>query len=768
MPEFVDHPMIRAGTVERRLYQDRIVATASKGNTLVIIPTGLGKTVIAARVAAERLYRYPRGRCFILAPTRPLILQHVKNFRSILNLGEEDFCVFTGETPPSRRVEAAGRLVFLTPQILGNDLVAGRVSLQNVVLLVFDEAHRAVGNYAYVFIAEQYLKTSRSPLILGLTASPGSSRERIEEIRRTLGIQLIEARSESSPDVKGYVAPVEVDWCRVELPTAFKTIKSHLESFIRERSKALREAGYLEAGSPEKITFDNFTKTMRRIQSDMANYPTPPLQLRLLLSDLVAIKRISYAIELLETQGLSPLKKYFMKLEALGSRPGASASIKTILMDGRVRDAINLTLLYEEKGVEHSKLGKLVEKVTEGLSRGLRRIIVFTNYRETATQLTERLSASPGVRPVRFVGQSDKPEDEGLSQKEQATLLEEFREGRYNVLVATQVAEEGIDISSSDLVVFYDNVPSAIRFIQRRGRTARSSPGKVVVLAAKDTRDEAYYWIAKKKERLMREVVLEMQHLGGSGKDEQPKLETYLSKHPPPNGNEVEGPLIYVDNRESSSQVAKELIRLGARVQLKDLPVGDYVVSDYVAVERKTSSDLAQSILDRRLFVQAKELASSYKGSIFIVEGEDPYATRGVSPQAIRGAILSLIIDFRIPVLLTRTPTETALILLAAAKSEQIEKKAHISVRTERKPLTIAEQQEYIVAGLPNVELTMAKRLLSAFGSVEGVFTAGREELQGVHGVGEMIAERIRRVITARYEPEEAKGQHVGEQDGAG
>lgn len=755
MPECVEHPMIKAGAVERRLYQDHIVTTCCKGNTLVIIPTGLGKTVIAARVAAERLHRYPEGRCLILAPTRPLILQHVKTFKTLLKVEEEDSCVFTGETPPAKRAGVTGRLMFLTPQILENDLLAGRISLRDVVLIVFDEAHRAVGNYAYVFIAEQYLKTGSTPLILGLTASPGSSRERIDEVRRNLGIQFIEARSESSPDVKPYVAPVEVEWCEVELPPAFKTIKNHLESFIRERSKAVKETGFLETAASGRITFENFTKAMRGIQSEIAKYPTPPLQLRLLLSDLTAIKRVSYAVELLETQGLAPLKKYFMKLETLGRRSGASTSVKKILMDGGVRDAINLTLLYDEKGLEHSKLEKLLEKVAENLSKGARRIIVFTNYRETTRRLTERLGSLPGARPVRFIGQSNKPEDEGLSQREQAALLEDFRNGLYNVLVATQVAEEGIDISSSDLVVFYDNVPSAVRFIQRRGRTARSSPGKVIILLAKDTRDEAYYWLAKRKERLMREIVREMQPSKSSAEREgQPKLEAYL-RHTP--SSVEEGPLIYVDNRESASQVVKELIRLGVRVRLTDLAVGDYVLSDDVAVERKTSADLAQSILDKRLFTQAKELSSAYKVPLFIVEGEDPYAVRGVSAPAIRGAILSLIIDFRIPVLLTKTPSETALTLLAAAKSEQFEKKIHISIRGEKKPLTLAEQQEYIVAGLPNVERTLARRLLAALGSVEGVFAATDEELQKVQGVGGVIAERIRRVITSKYQPEEAQ-----------
>ncbi|MFH1328045.1 MAG: DEAD/DEAH box helicase [Candidatus Bathyarchaeota archaeon] len=328
MADFVSHPLVKTGSVERRHYQDNIVEMCLKGNTLVVIPTGLGKTFIAALVAAHRLQRYSEGRCFMLAPTKPLILQHARVFESILKIDEKDFCIFTGEIPPSKRRMVEARAAFLTPQVLENDLIAGRVSLEDVALLIVDEAHRAVGNHSYVFISEQYMQKSHHPLILALTASPGSSKDKIDEVMRNLGIRNVEARSDTSLDVKPYVMPIKIEWCPVEFNSVFKKIQSNLESFIAERIKAVKKVGFCKNSLSNRLTFKDFIQTMNEIQGEIAKYSTPPQELRQTLLDMAAAKRISYALELLETQGLTPLKKYFKKLENLSKRRGVSSAAK--------------------------------------------------------------------------------------------------------------------------------------------------------------------------------------------------------------------------------------------------------------------------------------------------------------------------------------------------------------------------------------------------------------------------------------------------------
>ena len=122
------------------------------------------------------------------------------------------------------------------------------------------------------------------------------------------------------------------------------------------------------------------------------------------------------------------------------------------------------------------------------------------------------LKDDPAIKAVRFVGQSSRADDEGLSQKKQAEILQKFRAGEFNVLIATSVGEEGIDIPATDMVLFYEPVPSEIRSIQRKGRTGRARAGRVVVLMAKGTRDEAYYWISDRKEKTMNR---QMQSLSG-------------------------------------------------------------------------------------------------------------------------------------------------------------------------------------------------------------------------------------------------------------
>jgi Fanconi anemia group M protein len=173
------------------------------------------------------------------------------------------------------------------------------------------------------------------------------------------------------------------------------------------------------------------------------------------------------------------------------------------LKHAKVREAIRLA---NESGVEHPKLAKTGWVVREQFMRKPdSKVIVFAHYRETADRVTQELTRIPGIRAMRFVGQASRGEDIGLTQKEQVAILEQFRAGEVNVIVATSIGEEGLDIPQVDLVVFYEPVPSEIRTIQRRGRTGRSAAGRVVMLVTKDTRDEAYFYSARRKERKMHE-----------------------------------------------------------------------------------------------------------------------------------------------------------------------------------------------------------------------------------------------------------------------
>ena len=211
-----------------------------------------------------------------------------------------------------------------------------------------------------------------------------------------------------------------------------------------------------------------------------------------------------------------------------------------------------------------------------------------------------------------------------------------------------------------------------------------------------------------------------------------------------------EGVSIVVDRREGGSAIVELLEGMGARIDLRSLKVGDYVVSDEVAVERKTVADFAASIVDRRLFSQARAMKEAYARPLLLIEGGGQQP-RGVSREAIRGALISTILDFGVPVIMAADPEEAACIIMAVAKREQSSAVRGISLKDRRRPQTPDEEKEYVVASLPMVEATLAKRLLEEFGSVEGVFSASEEDLKRVEKIGPKKAKRIREVAAGRY-----------------
>ncbi|MEM4679246.1 MAG: ERCC4 domain-containing protein, partial [Candidatus Jordarchaeales archaeon] len=334
----------------------------------------------------------------------------------------------------------------------------------------------------------------------------------------------------------------------------------------------------------------------------------------------------------------------------------------------------------------------------------------------------------------------------------QAEVIEKFRRGEFKVLVATSVAEEGVDVSECDLVVFYDITPSAVRFVQRKGRTGRRRPGKVVFLITKGTMDEKYYWSVKWKEENMRGIIksLEKKRVnveGGRGVNQQVSLEEYI-----PRGDKL---IVYADVREGGNAVVQELARLGVEVVLTKLDVGDYVISERVGVERKTDADFVQSIIDQRLFKQLVELSRTYESPLLIIEGGNLYERRGVNPEAIRGALVSIALDFKIPIFWTQNAKETAEVIKTIARREKEEGRKGIRIGV-KKPATLKELQEHIVAALPGIDYILAKRLLQKFKSVERVYTADEKELMSVQGIGERKAKKIKEVLRAEYRGEDS------------
>jgi Fanconi anemia group M protein len=211
---------------------------------------------------------------------------------------------------------------------------------------------------------------------------------------------------------------------------------------------------------------------------------------------------------------------------------------------------------------------------------------------------------------------------------------------------------------------------------------------------------------------------------------------------------EGHGIRVIIDERERSSGVVEELEVLKASIKYATLNVGDYVVSENVAIERKTTRDFSSSIMDGRLFNQAKSLKESYPQPLIIIEGEDVYGDSNLHPNAVTGALISLAVDFYIPVLFSDSQKNTAQIILKIAEREQIKNRKAVRIREHKKPMDIKELQIYLLSGLPYIERTLAERLLNKFNNPINVFNAKMEELTTVEGIGKTKASKIKEVLT--------------------
>ncbi|WP_422573013.1 DEAD/DEAH box helicase [Methanothrix sp.] len=760
MSTYLEHSLLKPHTVEKRLFQMDLAASALKSSSLIVVPTGLGKTVIALMVLLARL---DKGRVLFLAPTKPLVEQHAAFLRHVLTDGGE-VTMMTGEMMPEKRKAAweAARITVSTPQVIENDLLSRRIDLEDVSLIIFDEAHRAVGNYAYVYIAERYAREGTNPLVLGITASPGSEKEKIAEICTNLSIENIQTRSEKDSDVAPFVHSREIEWVKLTVPKELLDIRSAIEDVLLERIDDLNRLGISPARIDPRATKKELLGLQAMLMSSakrQANQATFKG-----ISILAEVLKLYHAVELAETQGTEALLKYFQRLQGEAiSRSGSKAS-RRIMEDPKFRQAMQA---LEELKVEHPKPAMVRKILTEQIeAKPESRIMVFTNYRDTASALIRFLKEEPKIKAVRFVGQSSRADDEGLSQKKQAEILQSFRAGEYNVLIATSVGEEGIDIPATDMVLFYEPVPSEIRSIQRKGRTGRARSGRVVVLIARGTRDEAYYWISDRKEKTMNKQMRTLsgqasQSLASSSNEFLPRQPEVTEDNPERQNRKEQESLvdwaeadkernkIYVDPRERG--MAKLLEGRGAEVTLKNLEVGDYVVSDRVAIERKTAQDFVASIIDpeRNLFRQIADLARSYERPVLILEGRDLYS-RQVSASSIQGALASVAVDYGMPIIPTEDQEDTASVITMLAARERRaghEPKLH-GHKTAR---TLKEQQEYLISAIPSVGPSVARKLLRHFGSIEKVIAASKEELQEVDMVGPKIAERIRELVGVEY-----------------
>ncbi|NHJ19649.1 MAG: DEAD/DEAH box helicase [Candidatus Lokiarchaeota archaeon] len=510
MIELEKRAYLREKHLEHREYQLKIAKECVSKNSLVVLPTGLGKTVIGVYVAAETLEKFPsKSKILVLAPTRPLINQHYDSFKNLMTIPEDQFLVLTGKTVPEKRVELfqENQIIFYTPQTLRNDLVNKKYNLEDVCLIIFDEAHHATGDYAYTLIADEYVDQNPDGTILGLTASPGASKEKIKILCNNLHIPLtnIHTRTRKDIDVKTYLKPMDVYKIGVNLTELMRDAYLAIQTLLEERLQYLSQLGFLTTKASElhtKVIRKDLialnTELIRLVKGDgdkTGVYSALSVNAQALI--------LYHMLELIEQQGLDVLLIYLMKLKQDARKKTSSKAVKILASDHRVNQ-IYIELKKNEdlspKQLIHPKF-YILEKLLlqEFKNNPDSRILVFVKLRDSVKNIVNKLKLSnhETIKPTRFVGQSTKSKDDkGLPQKKQLEILEQFKQGHCNILVSTNVGEEGLDIAECDLVIFYDVVASEIRFIQRKGRTARHREGKVIILYCKATHDEIYMNIA--------------------------------------------------------------------------------------------------------------------------------------------------------------------------------------------------------------------------------------------------------------------------------
>ncbi|MEM4255588.1 MAG: helicase-related protein [Candidatus Norongarragalinales archaeon] len=493
----MDLQLLKKTGIELRDYQ---VKAAEKlfetRRLLVVMPTALGKTFVAI-LAIAHLLKTQEKKILFLAPTKPLVLQQAKRLAELIESTEETVVV-TGEMPPEERKKkyVQATVICATPQTIENDLKMRRLSLEDFALVVFDEAHRAIGDYAYSFIGGEVQKTGA--LVLALTASPSSERKKISEVCRSLGVSAVEIKTAEDEDVKGFAKEVKVFYEFVDLPPEIIDLRKRLQEILYDPLSKLSERGFAASktsASRKQLLFLRI-KFLEMAKRNPSFYP--------LLSETAKALNIVHAIDLLESEGIKPLLSF---IQGMDLRKTTTKAVLALSKDPRIAKIKKECERLLDKRIEHPKMILLKDYARKIASSG-KNAIVFAHYRDSVSYLISELNALPGVKARALVGRSEK----GMTQKEQHAVVESFRNGDFNFLVATSVGEEGLDIPSVDMVIFFEAVPSEIRLIQRRGRAGRTHVGEAVVFVSKGTKDEAYLWISKNKEKKMHKHLQRMQH----------------------------------------------------------------------------------------------------------------------------------------------------------------------------------------------------------------------------------------------------------------
>ena len=475
-----------------REYQLSILETCKNNNTLVVLPTGTGKTAIALLLALERLNKFPDSKILVLSPTKPLCNQHFNTFKKSTDINE--LLLLTGIINAEKRKELwqNSKVIIATPQTIQKDLENSRINLKDFSMLCVDEAHRSRENFANTHVTKYYFEQALNPRIIALTASPGGTLEKIKDIMKNLNLDAVEIRSDSDHDVKDYIQKREIDLIEVNLQPELRNLHSLIKNVYLNKMDDLKRIGF---NKPGHLVNKKDLLILQQALRNKLNQGDKTAYYGISLTALLI--KLDYMLELLEIQGLKPLLNFFEKL-----KQDQSKAAKIILRDKSIEKAIDLCKDLINKDIDHPKFNKLKELVLQEIKINSNvKIIVFVNYRDTINEIVNALNKI-NVKCIKLIGQKS-----GLTQKQQISVVKTFEESDDNVLICSSIGEEGLDLKGANIVIFFEAISSEIRRIQRMGRVARLEAGKIIFLITKNTRDEAYFWSSYQKEKKMKKTL---------------------------------------------------------------------------------------------------------------------------------------------------------------------------------------------------------------------------------------------------------------------
>lgn len=505
-----------------RDYQFSIVQKGLFHNILVALPTGLGKTFIAAAIMLNWFRWAPDAQIVFVAPTKPLVSQQVKACFEIAGIPRSATSMLTGATSPGIRAEEwqTKRLFFMTPQTITNDLKTGICDPKRLVLLVVDEAHRATGGYAYVEVVKFLRRFNNSFRVLALTATPGASIETVQEVIDGLGISRVEIRTEESLDIRQYVFSRKIETILFDYTEEMTMIMGLLSEALQPLVNRLTGMNAYWSKDPMVLTAYGCTIARQRWMSSDAGRKAHWGVKSMVMAIFSILASLAHGIELLKVHGIVP---FFHKMQAFrnGLRDDKKASKYAKEIDesqsfqrmmSRVQAWVNAPEFVGHPKLEYLQrvvLNHFLDAGEGNREAGVSstRIMVFSHYRDSAEQIVRVLQRnSPLVRPHVFVGQASSAGSDGMDQKAQLDMLEKFKTGLYNTLVATSIGEEGLDIGEIDLIVCYDASASPIRMLQRMGRTGRKRTGNIVVTLMRGKEENNFIKAKDNYEKMQAEI----------------------------------------------------------------------------------------------------------------------------------------------------------------------------------------------------------------------------------------------------------------------